>query len=263
MSTAISNKIQILKDLESPMYHDTARIGYLEQKFETEQDRIAFETPLHSWGTVCDYLGTDRRSNYRVPLKEVQTLEDAARSSLYSCEIRSTRTGQVIQVHLTRAPVDRFEADAVINAANEALLGGGNVDGRLHKGAGPNLVKECALHDGCEIGEAVITKGYDLPEKYVLHTVAPLLLQSGSGDEVNLKRCYDSCLDLCDEHRLESVVAPCVGCGFYAFPLDQSAKVVKETLQSYVDQGRSNVKTVILSVRRDAEVDAYLKEFRK
>lgn len=262
MSTSISDKLLILKALDKPLFNETERIRFLSKPFERLADQIAFETPLHTWGTVCDYLGEGRRSSYRIPKGSHVPMGDVSKTAFYSCEITSKRTGQTIQVHLVREPVDRFEADAVINAANEVLLGGGGVDGRLHTGAGPNLVKECALHDGCEIGEAVITKGYDLPEKYVLHTVAPLLKSNGKGDSEALKACYDSCLSLCDEFRLKSVVVPCVGCGFYAFPLDESARVVKEVLQNYVDRGLSNVDTVILSLRKPTEVKAYLEAFK-
>lgn len=263
MTSIIPDKIRSIKSLESPLFHDTERVRFLSKPFATLSDKIAFETPLHLWGIVCDYLGQERRSNYRIPKGSYIPLEDMSKAAFYSCDITSKKTGQTIGVHLTDQPINRFETDGVINAANESLLGGGGVDKRLHDGAGPNLVRECALHDGCQVGEAVITKGYDLPNKYVLHTVGPLLKPSGKGDEKALTACYKSSLELCDRYKLKSLAAPCVACGFYAFPIKDSARIVRKVLQDYVDTRGSTLKTVVLSLRTPVSRAAYQEEFSK
>jgi len=240
-------------------YFDQARFNFQSEPFETPRAKATFKIPIETWGVHCTHRKDVRRYSYRV--NSYIPLESLSEKALFSFKITSQITGKTIQVHLFKDPVNRFEVDGVINAANETLLGGGGVDQEIHDGAGPNLVKECAFLDGCAVGEAVITKGYDLPGKYVLHTVGPLLKETGAGDTEALESCYNSCLDLCDKYRLRSVVAPCVACGFYAFPLAESAKVVRKVLQDYVDSGRSVLKTVVLSVPRNIESQTYLNEF--
>ena len=240
--------------------YDQARLKYRLAPFEDKRAEANFKIPLSEWGSVCDSSRLTRHQFYRV--EQYFTLDQVPEQASFKTKLTSMDGKKSIDVYLVRQPINQFETDAVINAANETLLGGGGADQEIHEGAGPNLVKECAYLNGCEVGEAVITKGYDLPAKYVLHTVGPLLLESGAGDELALASCYENCLNLCDKYELESVVAPCVACGFYAFPLEDAAKVVKRTIEGYLENGGSNVKTVILSVPKETEWTAYKKVFQ-
>lgn len=160
-----------------------------------------------------------------------------------------------------RESITSFEVDGVINAANETLLGGGGVDRAIHNAAGPNLIRECAFHNGCKTGEAVMTKGYDLPAK--LHTVGPILNESGQENTKALRQCYESCLQLCDQYDLRSLAVPCVACGFYGFPVHKSAVVVKTTIQDYIDKTYPTVKDIILAVPQHQEWMAYLSAFQE
>lgn len=255
-------------------YFDQMRLKYQEMPFEDKRAEADFFIPLGGWGSCCDSTRSSRRQFYRV--EQFFTLEQVAERAPFKVTLTSKDDKRSVDVYLVREPINQFETDAVINAANETLLGGGGADQEIHEGAGPNLVKECAYLDGCEVGESVITKGYDLPAKYVLHTVGPLLLESGKGNEKALTNCYANSLALCDKYGLESVVAPCVACGFYAYPLEDAAAVVKKTLQDYLEKGQddfeegqgylelggSTVKTVILSVPKETEWTAYKKVFQ-
>lgn len=242
-------------------YFEQARQKFIQAEFGSDREKIEYGTSLVQWGPACEQARVVRRQFYRVdkvvPFNELET------QALHVCKIESADGKRSINVLFYRIPVNRFEVDAAINAANETLLGGGGVDKEIHDGAGPNLVRECAANfeEGCPVGGACITKGYDLPAKYVLHTVGPLLKEDETGDERMLASCYINCLRLCDSFNLKTVVAPCVACGFYAFPLAQSAKVVKQVIQNYVDKGGSTVQTVILSVPKDTEWNAYTTEF--
>lgn len=246
--------------LASMSYFDQMRLKFQETPFEDKRAEANFSIPLEEWGSRCESSRLARRQFYRV--EQFFTLEQVAEKAPFKATLTSEDAKRSVDVYLVREPINQFETDAVINAANETLLGGGGADQEIHEGAGPNLVKECAYLNGCDVGEAVITKGYDLPAKYVLHTVGPLLLESGMGDEAALTDCYANSLALCDKYGLESVVAPCVACGFYAYPLDDAAAVVKKTLQDYLELGGSTVKTVILSVPKETEWTAYKKVFQ-
>jgi O-acetyl-ADP-ribose deacetylase (regulator of RNase III) len=124
-----------------------------------------------------------------------------------------------------KGDITQLKVDAIVNAANESLLGGGGVDYAIHQAAGPALVKECATLGGCEVGEAKMTKSYRLPCKFVLHTVGPLLHEDGTTKPNELARCYQSCLRLCEQHGLQSIAFCCISCGFYGFPNAEAARI--------------------------------------
>ena len=246
-------------------YYSQACLRYQQVPFENSRSQSEFNIPLTEWPTYCaENQNARRKKDYRVqryiPVNQIQGLP-----SVFSCQISSDKVpDSFVQVYIIKESVTHFECDAVVNAANESLLGGGGVDYAIHQGAGPNLVKECAYLNGCEVGEAKITKGYDLPANYVLHTVAPILSASGVPDEAALESCYRSCFKLCDQYQLKSVAIPCIGCGFYGFPLSKSAAVVRKTLQEYVNsaEGLSNIQTFILAVFDDLQFDIYCEAFR-
>jgi O-acetyl-ADP-ribose deacetylase len=135
------------------------------------------------------------------------------------------------------ARIETISCIAIVNAANESLLGGGGIDFAIHNAAGPLLLRECAhFPDGCDVGKAVITKGYNLPSDFVIHTVGPILQDNGEPDDEALSRCYTSCLALCDENGIDNVVFPGISTGFYGFPWPRAAKVAVRSVVEYFEK---------------------------
>ncbi len=132
------------------------------------------------------------------------------------------------------ADITTLEVDAIVNAANSTLLGGGGVDGAIHRKAGPELLEECRALNGCETGQAKLTKGYRLPVRYVIHTVGPVWQGDTAGEDVLLAACYRNALALAGQQKLKSIAFPSISTGVYRFPVERAARIAVTTVTAAV-----------------------------
>ncbi|MBN2484222.1 MAG: O-acetyl-ADP-ribose deacetylase [Candidatus Omnitrophica bacterium] len=141
------------------------------------------------------------------------------------------------RIEITEGDITSIAVDAIVNAANNSLLGGGGVDGAIHRAAGPGLLEECRRVGGCATGEAKITKGYNLQAEWVIHTVGPVWRGGIHGEELLLGRCYESCFRFVEPYRIKTIAFPSISTGAYRFPLDAAVPIalakIKECLEKY------------------------------
>ena len=135
--------------------------------------------------------------------------------------------------------ITKEKVSAIVNAANESLLGGGGVDGAFHRAAGPDLLAECRTLGGCATGSAKITHGYRLPAKYIIHTVGPVWHGGSRGEDDLLARCYESVFALVDEYDLTSLALPAISCGAYGYPLDRAAGIALGAIRAFLERNES------------------------
>lgn len=160
-----------------------------------------------------------------------------------------------MSIRVIQADITTINVDAIVNAANSTLLGGGGVDGAIHRAAGPDLLKECRTLNGCGTGEAKITKGYDLPASHVIHTVGPVWHGGDKGEAELLRNAYRNSLKLAKENNISSMAFPAISTGIYGYPKDQAAKIAVETVREFL---KDNDMEVIFVTFGDEDEKLYI-----
>jgi len=140
------------------------------------------------------------------------------------------------RIEVIRGDITTQRVDAIVNAANNSLLGGGGVDGAIHRAAGPGLLEECRALGGCPTGDARITRGYDLPASWVIHTVGPIWCGGNLGEDEMLARAYRSCLELAARSSIRTMAFPAISAGAYGFPIDRAARIAVREIRRFLEE---------------------------
>lgn len=166
------------------------------------------------------------------------------------------------RIEIIKGDITTLTTDAIVNAANSSLLGGGGVDGAIHRAAGPALLAECRQLNGCPAGKAKITGGYNLPAKYVIHTVGPIWRGGDSGESKLLAECYRNSLKLAAEHKIRSIAFPSVSTGVYGYPVELASAIALREIKGFLEDN-STVDRVIVVCFDDETYSVYQKNYRE
>ena len=166
------------------------------------------------------------------------------------------------KLEIVEGDITKMAVDAIVNAANTTLLGGGGVDGAIHRAAGPQLLEECRLLGGCPTGEAKMTGGYALPARYVIHTVGPVWHGGTHGEESLLASCYRNSLRLAAENRVETIAFPAISTGVYRFPIDRACRIALREVQTFLAQ-KSSLRAVFFVCFSASDAQVYRQTLRE
>jgi O-acetyl-ADP-ribose deacetylase len=157
------------------------------------------------------------------------------------------------KIEFLQGDITKLAVDAIVNAANSSLLGGGGVDGAIHRAAGPELVEECRRLGGCATGEAKITAGYRLPARHVIHTVGPVWHGGGKGEAELLRRCYRNSFRLAREHDIRSIAFPAISTGVYGYPMEEASRIALAEAKSALAANPELEKVVLVAFSAEAQ----------
>jgi O-acetyl-ADP-ribose deacetylase len=160
------------------------------------------------------------------------------------------------KIEILRGDITKLEVDAIVNAANTTLLGGGGVDGAIHRAAGPELLAECRTLGGCKAGEAKITRGYRLPARFVIHAVGPIWRGGKHGEPETLANCHRNSLQVAVENEIKTIAFPAISCGVYGYPIQEAAQVAVNTTREFLES-TDEIDKVIFVLWSDDIYEAY------
>ncbi|MBK6914705.1 MAG: O-acetyl-ADP-ribose deacetylase [Ignavibacteriales bacterium] len=165
----------------------------------------------------------------------------------------------MIKLEIVKGDITKLKMDAIVNAANSSLLGGGGVDGAIHRAAGPTLLEECRKLNGCETGEAKITNGYNLPAKFVIHTVGPVWNGGEYNEDNLLESCYKNSLKLAVENKIKTIAFPAISTGIYSFPLERATQIAIKIVKEFISTKPGITKVIFVCF--DTKTESVYKKY--